>query len=423
MTLDEILSSENGVVVKESIGSFIVTNQSQAGSGHHTNQSSQYCRKYNITIKLQPLKLIKKAFGMNSKKLYKVLKVQFYKKLIKIVNLELKRGDKDVRLFLDDMSNGGFEEDEEDEDAQGEGQVEHNDLNDLVEEDNAMFDDSDDERATKKKSTKKKQVANPLGESDSENDDSDEGGEEDGTLRVGKKVKENKDRDEDDSDSDSDDSDSGKKHKRKGAVGGLIDDEAEEGSDSDSDSDEETSNKKKEMLNKKKKAQALKLKMKLSSKVQNQENMTTNCAMTETKDGISFNLLAPARAGRVLMVSLAEKASLITIVKEMDGLTSAHVVERDLSIKKTYALTEKQKRFALFTEGCNFHSIWQLESEIQYKTPNVCLFDLNRLKSNDVGAILLVYGVEAARHNIVNEVIDIHTIMLLHTLSMNSYTG
>jgi hypothetical protein len=34
------------------------------------------------------------------------------------------------------------------------------------------------------------------------------------------------------------------------------------------------------------------------------------------------------------------------------------------------------------------------------------LFDLNRIKSNDVGAILAVYGVEAARHNIVNEVID-----------------
>jgi DNA-directed RNA polymerase I subunit RPA1 len=279
-------------------------------------------------------------------------------------------------------------------------------------------------------------------EDDDDDDDDEEGGEEDGTLRVGQKLKDkmnyddDDENDDDDSNSDDDDSDDDDKKKKSG-IRMMFDDEAEEGSGSESDDtededdyknddDEDDESRKKRKLKKKKQKekQALKLKSKLSKSSSSSNSSSSsslppaimltsvkesnnNTAMIETKDGIIFNLLAPARAGRVLMVQLAEAVSELTVVKEMNGLTGAHVVEREVkvhSIGKKYDDYEKEKRWSLFTEGCNFHSIWQLEALIQYKTPNVKLFDLNRLRSNDVFAVLEVYGVEAARHNIVLEV-------------------
>mmetsp|Transcript_30243 Transcript_30243/g.39011 ORF Transcript_30243/g.39011 Transcript_30243/m.39011 type:complete len:362 (+) Transcript_30243:944-2029(+) len=127
LSLDEVLSSENGIVVKESIESAVVTVNTSSNHGgnnkHHSNVITQYCRKYEITVKLQPIKLIKKAFGIKWKTLLKVLKNDYFKKLVKVVNIELKRQDKDIKLFIDGFEDFDDEEedDEEEEEVEGEG--------------------------------------------------------------------------------------------------------------------------------------------------------------------------------------------------------------------------------------------------------------------------------------------------------------
>lgn len=47
------------------------------------------------------------------------------------------------------------------------------------------------------------------------------------------------------------------------------------------------------------------------------------------------------------------------------------------------------------TEGSNFYGIWKFAGDT---------VDVNQIRSNDIYAILMAYGVEAARSTIVNEI-------------------
>lgn len=53
------------------------------------------------------------------------------------------------------------------------------------------------------------------------------------------------------------------------------------------------------------------------------------------------------------------------------------------------------------TEGVNLRQLWQIGHG---------LVDLNRLGTNDVGAILRTYGVEAARSSIINEMSAVFSV-------------
>ncbi|KAL0227467.1 hypothetical protein RCL1_003611 [Eukaryota sp. TZLM3-RCL] len=92
-------------------------------------------------------------------------------------------------------------------------------------------------------------------------------------------------------------------------------------------------------------------------------------------------LQIPARLRKLLMVSIAEHTAKMVYVNQVKGITRARYV----------AGTNPP---VVSTEGVNFAAIWAL-SEI---------VDINKLYTNDIHAILMNYGVEAARSAIVNEI-------------------
>lgn len=88
------------------------------------------------------------------------------------------------------------------------------------------------------------------------------------------------------------------------------------------------------------------------------------------------------------MLSLAEQAAKATVIREVPSINRCFVQDNE---------AENDKSVNLGTEGVNIRGMW--EPHI-----NSGLIDLNSLMTNDISAILRIYGVEAARNAIVNEV-------------------
>lgn len=100
------------------------------------------------------------------------------------------------------------------------------------------------------------------------------------------------------------------------------------------------------------------------------------------KTQVSF----PASARRFLMVQLVERACELTTVQATPGISNAYAVTCEIEGKEFQAVQ---------TEGVNFEEIWsRCDAAVQ----------LNEIKSNDIWQVLCVYGVEAARVSIVNEI-------------------
>jgi DNA-directed RNA polymerase I subunit RPA1 len=83
----------------------------------------------------------------------------------------------------------------------------------------------------------------------------------------------------------------------------------------------------------------------------------------------------------ILVLSEIEKQLETTYIRQIPG------------IGKCLATTEKEQ-VTIITEGVNLHEMWRYDD----------LFDLNKLSSNDIVAVLNTYGVEAAAKTIINEV-------------------
>ncbi|PUU76301.1 hypothetical protein B9Z19DRAFT_991073 [Tuber borchii] len=82
----------------------------------------------------------------------------------------------------------------------------------------------------------------------------------------------------------------------------------------------------------------------------------------------------PVEAPKVLMLPIVEKVCRETVIHELSGIGS--VVKRKLAV-----------------QGVNFSAFWNEQESI----------DPNALETNDIAAFLRVYGVEAARANIIKE--------------------
>ena len=87
---------------------------------------------------------------------------------------------------------------------------------------------------------------------------------------------------------------------------------------------------------------------------------------------------------KVLMVSLVERLAARSVIREVHKVGKCFVEEGDV----------KDKTIHIATEGVNLRGIWQHDDVI----------DINRVSSNDIGAILATYGVEAARMTIMGEI-------------------
>lgn len=107
---------------------------------------------------------------------------------------------------------------------------------------------------------------------------------------------------------------------------------------------------------------------------------------SERESWVKTQVSFPASARRFLMVQLVERACESTTVQATPGIINAYAVTCDIDGKEYQAVQ---------TEGVNFEEIWsRCESAAQ----------LNEIKSNDIWQLLCVYGVEAARISIVNEI-------------------
>jgi len=106
----------------------------------------------------------------------------------------------------------------------------------------------------------------------------------------------------------------------------------------------------------------------------------------ERESWVKTQVSFPASARRFLMVQLVERACEMTTVQATPGISNAYAVTCEIEGKEFQAVQ---------TEGVNFEQIWtRCESSAQ----------LNEIKSNDIWQVLNVYGVEAARVSIVNEI-------------------
>ena len=83
------------------------------------------------------------------------------------------------------------------------------------------------------------------------------------------------------------------------------------------------------------------------------------------------------------MLLLVKQALQQTVLNEIAGITRC-VVYKDKN---------KNKQYALQTEGVNFYKIWGLP-----------FIDNNKIECNDIHQIIRFYGIEAGRLSIINEI-------------------
>lgn len=97
-------------------------------------------------------------------------------------------------------------------------------------------------------------------------------------------------------------------------------------------------------------------------------------------------LLLSLRAPKLLMLELAERVAAACVVRQVPGIERVHVLDG-----------ERGGPPRVQTEGISFVGVWQ-QAEI---------LDVDKLASNDVHAVLVTYGVEAARATILREVTSV----------------
>jgi DNA-directed RNA polymerase I subunit RPA1 len=97
----------------------------------------------------------------------------------------------------------------------------------------------------------------------------------------------------------------------------------------------------------------------------------------------------PVVAKKLLMLAIVEDSVKNVFVQETPG------------IKNAFPLYNKQnKEWTVQTEGVNFEAIWQLPERDD-------LIDVNHLRTNDVAAVARVYGAEAGRKCLIDQILAV----------------
>ena len=111
----------------------------------------------------------------------------------------------------------------------------------------------------------------------------------------------------------------------------------------------------------------------------------------------TFELHFPTGQARVLLLDLIERIAPYVVIRQIPGISSASVVEID----------GEPGKYAVQTDGVNFQAIWEHASALNGSS---ALIDHTSIHSNDIGAILRHYGVEAARASIVREIASVFAV-------------
>lgn len=135
-----------------------------------------------------------------------------------------------------------------------------------------------------------------------------------------------------------------------------------------------------------------------SSSVRNRKDTLTSDPWVEV------TIVFPASARKVLMLSSAERAASSALVRNIKGVTRALVAKTKIGGKG-------DDRTCVFTEGVNLPAMWNIAATLNgaasndktLQGSNHEIVDINRLSTNDIAAVLRIYGVEAARACIVRE--------------------
>ncbi|KAK8809591.1 hypothetical protein WA158_000534 [Blastocystis sp. Blastoise] len=101
----------------------------------------------------------------------------------------------------------------------------------------------------------------------------------------------------------------------------------------------------------------------------------------------------PTNAPKILMLNLAEEVSEQLTVTSVQGIKNCNYL-------KPKSDANASDRYVVQCEGINFPVVWQFSEDV----------DVNHIQSNDIGAILHTYGVEAARYAIVHQINSVFAV-------------
>ncbi|WBW72626.1 DNA-directed RNA polymerase I complex large subunit Nuc1 [Schizosaccharomyces osmophilus] len=128
---------------------------------------------------------------------------------------------------------------------------------------------------------------------------------------------------------------------------------------------------------------------KRSFNIQTAQTVLPNCKNIDfdyqNGEWATVELVFPINTEKLLMVSLVEAACAQTVVHEISGIARCFPKPAESAMDTVPKV---------ITEGVNLKAMWEFYNEIS----------MNDISTNDIAAILRIYGVEAARNAIVNEV-------------------
>ncbi|PSS35416.1 hypothetical protein PHLCEN_2v1571 [Hermanssonia centrifuga] len=120
------------------------------------------------------------------------------------------------------------------------------------------------------------------------------------------------------------------------------------------------------------------------------ENFSYTTSFTFNDSGCTIALRFGSNMPKLLLVGIVEKTCLKTVIREIPGITDCFKSKDDKGGETVYRLT---------TNGSNIPGLWQFAC-----SDADSLIDEKSIYSNDVYALLITYGVEAARAAILREV-------------------
>ncbi|GAA6000410.1 hypothetical protein JCM10207_008000 [Rhodosporidiobolus poonsookiae] len=164
------------------------------------------------------------------------------------------------------------------------------------------------------------------------------------------------------------------------------------GSDEDVDSSDEEEDP--AAVERRTKAESLERMRQFERKVPDTSRYVNKLSFDKEKgEWCEFELEFSSQAHKLLLVGIVEEVCRVAIVHEVPSISRCFV-------EKPANTAAAAQRTAV-TEGVNFRAIWGNADG---------LADLNRISTNDVGAVLRTYGVEAARTSIINEMSAVFSV-------------
>ncbi|GAA5979497.1 hypothetical protein JCM11641_005413 [Rhodosporidiobolus odoratus] len=174
----------------------------------------------------------------------------------------------------------------------------------------------------------------------------------------------------------------------------ALEDKFKDASDGESSDEESDNEEDPEAVAKRTKAESLERMRQLERKVTEYSRFVNKLSF-DKEDGewCEFEIEFSSQAHKLLLVGIVEEVCRLAIVHEVAGIARCFVAKA--------ANTNAAAQRTAVTEGVNIRALWSIAEG---------LVDLNKISTNDVGAILRTYGVEAARTSIINEMSAVFSV-------------